>query len=453
MLRQPMPNSTNHTDAQRVAQQVAVAPTIDELPNGLRVVVTSIPHSQAAVLAAYVGVGSRDEARDTLGLSHYLEHMLFKGTEARPEPTAISAAIEGAGGSLNAFTSRELTCYWNRVPFDRLPLAMDVLADSVRHSLLAESEIERERTVICSEIRRAHDQPGQRVGQLLTQAAYGEQPLGWEIAGDLESVGSVTREHLADHIATWYRPSNIVLSVAGNVEREQVLEFAERHWGEGWPEGASAAAPARSPAEAAMSDDLAQIEVRNLEQCNLALALRSIHRLDPDRYAMALLNEVLGGGMSSRLFTEIREKRGLAYSVGSHPTAFDDAGHLAIMAGVTDEHVLETVDVVIDELGKLVAEPVADEELERVREHAIGSFRLGLDAAASWCHRAGGMLLSNGFIEPVEETIAGYESVTSADIQRVAQRVMREGNLAAAVVGPFEQADELREQVDCFSPN
>ena len=445
MLRQPMPSTSN--------ARGTVEPTIDVLPNGLRVVVTSIPHSQAAVLAAYVGVGSRDEARDTLGLSHYLEHMLFKGTESRPEPTAISAAIEGAGGSLNAFTSRELTCYWNRVPFDRLSLAMDVLADSVRHSLLAESEIERERTVICSEIRRAHDQPGQRVGQLLTQATYGEQPLGWEIAGDLDSVDAIAREHLANHIETWYRPSNIVLSVAGNVEREQVVEYAERHWGAGWSAESSAAAPAREPAGAMMSDDLAQIEVRNLEQCNLALALRSIHRLDPDRYTLNLMNEVLGGGMSSRLFTEIREKRGLAYSVGSHPSAFDDAGHLTIMAGVTDEHVLETVDVVFDELGKLVAEPVTDEEIERVREHAIGSFRLGLDAAASWCHRAGGMLLSNGFIEPVEETIAGYQSVTAADIQRVALRILREDNLAAAVVGPFDQQDALLERVTSFSPN
>ena len=448
MLKQPMPTMPNASNSQH-----AVEPTIDVLPNGLRVVATAIPHSQAAVLAAYVGVGSRDEARDTLGLSHYLEHMLFKGTESRPEPTAISAAIEGAGGLLNAFTSRELTSYWNRVPFDRLPLAMDVLADSVRHSLLAESEIERERTVICSEIRCAHDQPGQRVGQLLTQATYGEQPLGWEIAGDLESVGAVTREHLTEHIETFYRPANIVLSVAGNIDREEVVELAEGHWGSGWPDGFSDATPTRQSAADEMSDDLAQIEVRNLEQCSLALALRSIHRLDPDRYALNLMNEVLGGGMSSRLFTEIREKRGLAYSVGSHPTAFDDAGHLSIMAGVTEEHVLETVDVVIDELGKLVAEPVTDDEIERVREHAIGSFRLGLDAAASWCHRAGGMLLSNGFIEPVEETIAGYESVSAADIQRVAQRILREGNLAAAVVGPFDQRDELLERVNGFNPN
>ena len=200
------------------------------LSNGLRVAVTPVPHSQAATLAAYVGVGSRDEARATLGLSHYLEHMLFKGTERRPEATSISAAIEGAGGSLNAYTTRELTAYWNRVPYDRLPLAMDVLADSVLHSTLQEHEIERERTVICSEIRRAHDQPGQRAGQLISAASYGEQPLAWEVAGDLDSVGAVTREHLADHIDTWYRPENIVLSVAGNVSVDEVMTLAETHW-------------------------------------------------------------------------------------------------------------------------------------------------------------------------------------------------------------------------------
>ena len=437
----------------RTAERLTVTPSIDVLPNGLRVVVTSIPHSQAAVLAAYVGVGSRDEARRTLGLSHYLEHMLFKGTESRPEPTAISAAIEGAGGSLNAFTSRETTCFWNRVPFDRLSLAMDVLADSVRHSLMAESEIERERTVICSEIRRAHDQPGQRVSQLLTQASYGEQPLGWEIAGDLASVDAITRDDLTNHIDTWYRPSNIVLSVAGNVERDEVLALAERHWGAGWAASAVEPTPARISADATMADDRATIEVRDLEQCSLAMALRSIHRHDPDRFALTLMNEVLGGGMSSRLFTEIREKRGLAYSVGSYPTAFDDAGHLTIVAGVTGEHVLETVDVVLEELSKLIAEPVTDEEIDRVREHTVGSFRLGLDAAASWCHRAGGMLLANDFIEPVEETILGYQSVSAADIQRVAERIVREDNLAAAVVGPFEQIDDLRERVDGFHPS
>ena len=422
--------------------------SVNQLSNGLRVAVTPVPHSQAATLAAYVGVGSRDEARRTLGLSHYLEHMLFKGTERRPEPTAISAAIEGAGGSLNAYTTRELTAFWNRVPYDRLPLAMDVLADSVQHSLLEEREIERERTVICSEIRRAHDQPAQRAGQLISAASYGEQPLAWEIAGDLESVGAVSREHLAEHIERWYGPQNIVLSVAGNVSVDEVLRLAEQHWSSEPGESR----PPRAAAAGALAEDPVSVEQRPIEQCNLALALRSGARLDPDRYALALLNEVLGRGMSSRLFLEVRERRGLAYSVGSHTAAFDDTGHLGIAAGVTAEHVVETVEVILSELERLVREPVGEEELARAREHAVGSFRLSLDAASSWCHRAGGMLIANGFIESVDEVIAGYEAVTAGDIQRVASRVVCGGNLAAAVVGPFDGEAELRELVAGFEP-
>lgn len=422
--------------------------TVNQLSNGLRVAVTPIPHSQAATLAAYVGVGSRDEARATLGLSHYLEHMLFKGTERRPEPTAISAAIEGAGGSLNAYTTRELTAFWNRVPYDRLPLAMDVLADSVQHSLLEEREIERERTVICSEIQRAHDQPAQRVGQLISAASYGEQPLAWEIAGDLDSVGAVAREHLADHIDAWYGPQNIVLSVSGNVSVDEVTMLAEQHWSA----PPSEPRPARAAADDGLAADPVSVEQRPLEQCNLALALRAGARLDPDRYALSLLNEVLGRGMSSRLFLEVRERRGLAYSVGSYTAAFDDAGHLGIAAGVTAEHVIETVQVILAELERLVREPVGDDELARAREHAVGSFRLSLDAASSWCHRAGGMLIANGFIETVDEVIAGYEMVNAADIQRAAARIVREGNLAAAVVGPFEGEAELRELVADFAP-
>lgn len=410
------------------------------LGNGLRVAVTPMPQSQAATLAAYVRVGSRDEARDTLGLSHYLEHMLFKGTERRPEAQMISSAIEGAGGMLNAFTTRELTAYWNRVPFDKLPLAMDLLADSVRHSLLEEEEIERERTVILSEIRRAHDQPGQRAAQLAMAAAYAADPLGWDIAGDEQSVGAIERGHLAEHIDVWYRPRNMVLSVAGNVDAEEVFDLAEEHWG-----GAEQReTPGRGRAEGGIGEEPVRIEQRDIELCNLQLALRTFHRLDPDRYALRLLDGVLGRGMSSRLFLEVRERRGLAYSVGSQAAGFDDAGHLSIAAGVAPGDVLEAVEVILAQLRRLADEPVGEEELERAREHAIGSFRLSLETSAAWCHRAGGELLANGNIETVDEVIAGYQSVTVEDVQRVARRFIAPGNLAACVVGPFEREAELR---------
>ena len=408
------------------------------LANGLRLVVTPLPQSQAASLAVYVGVGSRQEARRTLGLSHYLEHMLFKGTESRPEAVQISAAIEGAGGMLNAFTTKELTCYWNRVPFDRLDLALDILSDSVRRSLLDPEEVERERTVIQQEIRRADDEPAQRASQLLAEAAYGDQPLGWDVAGDLESVAAVDRADLVRHIETWYRPSNMVLSVAGNVDPDAVLALTRRHWDDAPAGGAPPVADARD----SMDGSPVRLEARDIEQCNLGLALRTFPRDDPDRYALSLLNEVLGRGMSSRLFVEVRERRGLAYSVGSGVGRFRDTGHLSIGAGVTAENLVETIEVTLAELDKLTRELVPHDELEKAREHAIGSFRLSLETAQSHAHRTGSMLLSEGRIRTVGEHIAGLEAVTADDVRRVAQRVVRPGNLAVSVVGPFR--DEAR---------
>ena len=413
------------------------------LDNGLRVIVTPLPHSQAAALALYVGVGSRQEERRTLGLSHYLEHMLFKGTQSRPTAIEISTAIEGAGGTLNAFTTKELTCYWNRVPFDRLDLAMDILSDSLRHSLLSGEEIERERTVIQQEIRRAHDEPAQRAAQLLSDATYGDQPLGWDVAGDLESVAAVERQHLTDHIDVWYRPHNLVLSVAGNVDPDAVLDLAQRHWDNAPPRET----PSLPSAQPAMDPDRIRLESRDIEQCNLGLALRTFPREDPDRYALTLLNEVLGRGMSSRLFVEVRERRGLAYSVGSGTGRYRDTGHLSVGAGVTRENLVEATDVTLHEIHRLGAEIVGAEELEKAREHAIGSFRLSLETASAHAHRSGEGLLMEGRVLTVDEQIAALQAVTADDVRRVAQRVVRDDNVALAVVGPYDDRAALAELI------
>ena len=413
--------------------------TIDTLDNGLRLVTTPLPQSQAVVVAAYVGVGSRHEQRATLGLSHYLEHMLFKGTERRPSALAISAAIEGAGGDLNAFTSKELTCFWNRLPSDRLELAMEILADSLRASLLAPEEVERERTVIQQEIRRAHDDPAQRAFQLLSDAAYGDQPLGWEIAGDLDSVAATTRDHLRDHIDAWYRPHNLVLSVAGNVDPHHVRALAERAWSD-FPARATAAPPAAQPTRAS---EPVLVEQRDIEQCNLGLALRTFPRTDADRYPLTILNTVLGRGMSSRLFLEVRERRGLAYHVGSGTARFQDTGHLGISAGVTREHLAEAVTVILHELDRLRDEPVGRAELDKACEHTTGSFRLGLETAAAHCHRNGESLLMENEIKPIEDVVRQLRAVTPDDLQRVARRFIRRDNVAMALVGPYDDAPAL----------
>ena len=419
------------------------ASTVTTLDNGLRICVTPLAHSQAAALALWVGVGSRAEARETLGLSHYLEHMLFKGTEARPTAVEISSAIEGAGGSLNAFTTKEATSYWNRVPFDRLDLAMDILTDSLRYSLLSEEEIERERTVIQQEIRRGLDEPAQRADQLLDEAVYGDQPLGWDIAGDLESVAAVRRSHLIDHIAAWYQPANMVLAIAGNVDPEEAIGLAT----EAWSDAPNTPLPKRDRAHDGMSPQRTRVETREIEQCNLTLGLRTFARDDPDRYALTLMNNVLGAGMSSRLFLEVRERRGLAYAVGSHLARHADTGHLVVGAGVTQEHVLEATDVILAEVERMAREPVQAEELEKAREHAIGAYRLSLETATSHAFRTGDDLLHEGRIRTIDEIVAALRGVNADDILRVAQRVITPGNLASAVVGPYDDMAALEARV------
>ena len=285
---------------------------IDELESGLRVVTTPVPTAQSASVNVFVGVGSRAENPRTNGLSHYLEHMMFKGTERRPTAIHIAEAIEGAGGILNAYTSQEVTCYWNQVPFDKFSLAMDVLADMMRQALIAQEEVDRERTVVQQEIRRAYDQPSAWAGHLLSEATFGDQPLGWPVAGTVETVEELQRGDFMEHIGTWYVPKNIVLSVAGNVTHKEAVAEARKLY-----LGLEGKAP---PADSLANEGIPQrnviVEARDISQSNIGISLHAVSRTDPDRYPLMLLNAVLGRGMSSRLFKEVRERRGLAYSVG-----------------------------------------------------------------------------------------------------------------------------------------
>jgi predicted Zn-dependent peptidase len=409
------------------------------LDNGLRVLTTSVPTAQSAASAFFVRVGSRDETPTTNGLSHYIEHMLFKGTTERPEATQISQAIEGAGGSLNAYTSKELTCYWNNLPYERAETGLEVVADMVQHSLLEAEEIDRERTVVQQEIKRAHDNPGSFVGELLGRAVYGDQPIGWPIAGSVETVEEMQRSDLIDHMTSYYTAENCVLSVSGNVEHEQVVEWATALFSD-LPSGAAPAAPASSPER---PEAYIQLDPRDLEQTNVALSMRALARKDPDRYSMDLMNTALGRGMSSRLFQEVRERRGLAYSVSAGGARMSDTGSLTVSAGVTREHQEEALEVILAELRKLVDEPMGEEELQRTKDYAAGSFRLSLETPMALGQRYGNQLLMDGEIEPPEETVVAIRAVTAPDIQQVAQRVIGPGVFSIAVVGPTADSDRL----------
>jgi len=409
------------------------------LDSGLRVLTTSVPTAQSAASAFFVRVGSRDEQPKTNGLSHYIEHMLFKGTEQRPEATLISQAIEGAGGGLNAYTSKELTCYWNNLPYERAETGLELLADMVQHSLLHAEEIDRERSVVQQEIRRAHDNPGSFVGELLGRAVYGDQPIGWPIAGSVDSVEQMQRHEFTDHMQSYYTAENAVLSVAGNVAHTDVV---------GWATDAFANLHRGTPPPPPDSDldrpeGYVQLDPRDLEQTNVALSMHGIARRDPDRHALDLMITALGRGMSSRLFQEVRERRGLAYSVSAGGARYSDTGALTVSVGVTREHQEEALEVILTELRRLVDEPIGEEELQRTKDYSAGSFRLSLETPMSLGQRYGNQLLLDGEIESPEDTVASLRAVTAQDIQRVAARVIGPNQFSIAVIGPTADADRL----------
>lgn len=419
-------------------------PQVSRLDNGLRVVTTAVPTAQSVSVNVFAGVGSRGEERRTNGVSHYMEHMLFKGTERRPDAIQIAEAIEGAGGVLNAYTSKELTCYWNQVPFDKLALAMDVLADMYRNSVLAQEEIDGERTVVQQEIRRAFDQPGAWASELLSRATFGDQPIGWPIAGTLETVETMGRDDMAAHVATYYVPSNTVLSVAGNTTHEEVVLLAEKLYGD-VPAGD---APAPSASSYAFAEERVVVEQREIAQCNMGISLHALPRNDPDRYPLMVLNTILGRGMSSRLFKEVRERRGLAYSVGSGVTRYSDIGVMSVSAGVTMEHLEEATRVIREQLMLLTVEAPSEEELTKARDFSIGNFRLGLESTMALAQRAGDALLMTGEIEPVDDVVSRIAAVTPDDVQAVARRLFRPGSFAMSVVGPGGDRDRLQEILD-----
>ena len=412
---------------------------ISELANGLRVVTTPLPTAQSVSVNLFVGTGSRAEERRLQGLAHFLEHMVFKGSERRRSAMAIAEAIEGAGGGLNAYTTKEITCFWNHLPFEKLELAVDVLADMLLHPLLETEEIDRERSVVQQEIRRNRDQPGIWVSELLNQAMFGDQPMGWSTAGNEEAVAAMQRQDFLDYLDAWYVPANLVLSVAGNVSHAQVLDLARRYF----DERPAKAFPSFAPVDSHLPAQRFAAEARTIAQTNLSIGFIAFPRKDPDRYPLMVFNNLLGRGMSSRLFKEIRERRGLAYSVGSSVSRFVDTGVLVISAGVSPENLREAATVIRQEVQKLVEEAVSEEEMTKVRDYSIGNLRLGLETSMALGQRAGELLLTMGEIEPIESVVEKLRAVTPDDILRVARRIIQDAKPTLAVVGPDADGEDL----------
>jgi predicted Zn-dependent peptidase len=325
------------------------------------------------------------------------------------------------------------------VPFEVAGTGIAVVADMMQHSLLAQEEIDRERTVVQQEIRRSYDTPSAWVGELIGRATFGDQPIGWPVAGSLETVEELQRADFVEHMERFYTADNAVFSVAGNVQHDEVVRLAEEHFGD-LPTNTHGASPA---ANWGLPRERVIVEPRETEQTQIALSMQAVSRRDPDRYALEILHTILGRGMSSRLFEEVRERRGLAYSVGSRITRYLDIGAFTVAAGVTRAQQEEALQVIVAQLHRICDEPVPAEELTRAIDYAAGSFRLSLETPMSFGQRFGEQLLQDGEIEPPDETVARLRGVTAEDVQRVAKRVIGQGQYSLAVVGPSAEADRL----------
>jgi predicted Zn-dependent peptidase len=401
------------------------------LPTGLRVLTESMPELRSVAIGFWVGTGAVDEPDELLGASHFLEHLLFKGTETR-SASEIAHAIESVGGDMNAFTTQEYTAFYVRVPDDHLEVAADMLSSVVWSPAFRTDEVDSERQVILEEIRMRDDTPDDIVHELFAEALYPKHPLGRSVLGTRDTITAASRDAIAEYHARHYRPSNVVVAAAGNLEHQHVVELITA--GVGAEDGARPPRidPSFAPPELVVS------ERRPTEQAHLVLGVRALARDDPDRYALSVVNQAFGGGMSSRLFQEVREKRGLAYSVYSYRVAFDGTGAIGIYTGTSPERAHETLAVVRGELDRLVADGLPEHELAAAKGHLKGSTALALETSSSRMHRLGRSELTTDEVPSVDALVAEIEAITVEDANRVIQRVFAGTPRVLACVGPFD---------------
>jgi predicted Zn-dependent peptidase len=410
------------------------------LPGGLRVITESLPAVRSAAFGIWAGVGSRDEDLAHAGATHYLEHLLFKGT-AKRSALDISAAMDAVGGELNAFTAKEYTCYYARVLDADLPLAIDVLADMVTGSLIEPKDVDAERGVILEEIAMNEDDPSDTVHEAFAVQLFGDTPMGRPILGTVDSINAITREQIAEHYAARYKPENLVVAAAGSLDHAEVVELTRAAFGPALA-GSAGPLPPRLPGpdaggQEAVKGGGVRLVSRGIEQANLVLGCGGLSRTDDRRFALGVLNAALGGGMSSRLFQEVREKRGLAYSVYSFSSQHADSGIWGVYAGCLPAKADEVLSICRDEIAKVISGGLTDDELDRGKGQLRGSIVLGLEDPSSRMSRLGKAELVYPRLEPVDEILASIDAVTHDDVREVAAAVLAQPK-ALAVVGPFD---------------
>jgi len=416
------------------------------LPGGLRVLSEAMPTVRSVTVGVWVGVGSRDESPRVSGATHYLEHLLFKGT-ARRTALEISSAVEQVGGELNAFTAKEYTCYHAHVLDTDLTLAVDVLADMITSSRIAPADVDGERQVVLEEIAMRDDEPDDAVHDLFAERLWGDSPLGRPILGTQESIQTITRRSVAGWYHRRYRPESVVVAAAGNVDHAALVRLVRKGFGAaGMLEGDAAPAPARIGGRAPRVQGGVRLVPRSTEQANLVLGVPGMARTDDRRYALGVLNSVLGGGMSSRLFQEVREKRGLAYSVYSYASQYADAGLLGVYVGCLPQKVDQVLAICREELARVAEHGITDEELGRGKGALRGGLVLGLEDTASRMGRLAKAELVHGELPSVGELIAAVDEVTLDQVRGVARDLLTVAP-SLAVIGPFDDDERFTRAV------
>ena len=410
------------------------------LDNGLRVLTADMPQVQSVTCMIMLAAGSRYETADTNGIAHFSEHMFFKGTERRPTAREIGMEVDSLGGEFNAFTGKEYTGYYVRCAADHRDQALDILVDMLRNSTFDPEEIEREKGVITEEMNMYYDTPRDFIGGVYDHLLYGDQPLGWDIIGRKETIRAATRETFLDYVGRWYKPERMVVGIAGRIG-DGYLEAIERLLGDLGAEATDRPEPTR---ENGAAGSRVTIHRKDSDQAHLCLGVRSYPLVHPDRWKVQLLATVLGTGMSSRLFTEVRERRGLAYYVYAHNQSYTDAGSIFSQAGVDIARSEEAVETIVREFRKIAEERVPDEELEKARALAKGRFVLRLESPQGMIvYGLGREVLGDPILEP-ENVLAGLDEVTAEGVQQVAQDVIA-SNLNLALIGPFDNEKPFEE--------
>jgi predicted Zn-dependent peptidase len=436
-----MRDETFTTVLQR-ATTVSNSPIIrDALDNGLRILTEQMNQVRSVSIGVWLTRGSRHEPADQSGIAHFVEHMLFKGTDTRSAED-IAQAIDSIGGQLDAFTAKEYASYYIKVLDEHLPLALDILSDIVLNPAFAPEDIEREKKVVVEEIKMVEDTPDDLVHEIFTQGFWEDHPLGRPILGTRETVESFTSESLRDYFTSSYTPQNLVVAAVGNLEHDRVRRLVEERFGHLRP------AAARLVEEPPRVVPKVLIRNKELEQSHVCVGTSSYRQDHEDRYASYVLNTLLGGSMSSRLFQNVREKRGLAYAVFSGLSAYRDAGSFTIYAGCANEAVSEVVDVVVEELRGIRQTPVPTAELQRAKDHLKGSLMLSLENTASRMSHVARQEIYFERQVTLDETLDGVERVTPADIQRVASDLFHDGALSATVLGNVNGLRIPRERLD-----